>query len=81
MRLAVYGITGWSESRFAHLYDTHERNVRWYFRDRPEDLLVMNVFEGDGWEQLCRFLDRPVPDVPFPNVKPGYQLSEPDPGA
>lgn len=21
---------------------------------------------GDGWEPLCEFLDKPVPDVPFP---------------
>lgn len=23
---------------------------------------------GDGWAPLCAFLDRPVPDVPFPRV-------------
>ncbi len=22
---------------------------------------------GDGWEPLCRFLDVPVPDEPFPH--------------
>ena len=22
----------------------------------------------DGWASLCKFLDRPVPDIPFPNV-------------
>jgi hypothetical protein len=32
----------------------------------PADrLLVFNVAEG--WEPLCRFLDRPVPDTPFPH--------------
>lgn len=31
----------------------------------PADrLLVFNV--ADGWEPLCRFLDVPVPDTPFP---------------
>ncbi len=31
----------------------------------PADrLLVFNV--ADGWEPLCRFLDVPVPDAPFP---------------
>jgi hypothetical protein len=32
-----------------------------------EKLLVYNVKEG--WEPLCRFLDKPVPtDIPFPNL-------------
>jgi len=31
----------------------------------PERLLVYNL--GDGWEPLCRFLSKPVPDTPYPN--------------
>lgn len=32
----------------------------------PEKLLVFDVKEG--WEPLCKFLDLPVPDEPFPQV-------------
>jgi hypothetical protein len=32
----------------------------------PERLLVYRVSEG--WEPLCRFLGRPIPDQPFPNI-------------
>jgi hypothetical protein len=36
-------------------------------RDCPKDKLL--VFEvKDGWEPLCKFLGKPIPDVPFPNV-------------
>ena len=31
---------------------------------RPEQLLFFDV--RDGWEPLCSFLDKPVPDDPFP---------------
>jgi hypothetical protein len=31
----------------------------------PERLLVFDV--ADGWEPLCRFLEVPVPDQPFPH--------------
>lgn len=31
-----------------------------------EDLLVFNVKEG--WEPLCQFLDKPVPEKPFPKI-------------
>lgn len=31
-----------------------------------ERLLVMNLKEG--WQPLCRFLDKPVPEEPFPRL-------------
>jgi len=34
----------------------------------PKDkLLIMNLEHGDGWDELCQFLERPVPDCPFPH--------------
>ncbi len=29
---------------------------------------------SDGWGPLCKFLDVPVPDVPFPNVNDSKQF-------
>lgn len=41
----------------------------------PADrLLVFNVAEG--WEPLCRFLEVPVPDVPFPHTHPKKEFWE-----
>jgi len=31
-----------------------------------EKLLVMNL--SQGWEPLCKFLGKPIPDVPFPRA-------------
>ncbi len=55
-------------------YERHIAEVRSYFADRPEDLLVVNWAKGDGWEQLCRFLGKPVPYAAFPhtNVAPRF---------
>jgi hypothetical protein len=47
-------------------YQNHHKAVKKYFKDRPEDLLIFNVFEGDGWERLCDFLNQPVPSKSFP---------------
>jgi hypothetical protein len=49
------------------IYKKHITGVRDYFRDRPDDLLVMDISKGGEWEPLCRFLGRDVPDVPFPH--------------
>ncbi|MFW6058694.1 MAG: sulfotransferase, partial [Phycisphaeraceae bacterium] len=66
MHVAVYGVYAFERQRFAHVYDQHTRNVLDYFKDRPDDLLVLDVCNGEGWEKLCPFLGLPVPDEPFP---------------
>ncbi|MBU1849695.1 MAG: sulfotransferase family protein [Nanoarchaeota archaeon] len=49
-------------------YYQHHKNVLAYFKNRPHDLLIMNICKGDGWEKLCPFLKREVPNIPFPRV-------------
>lgn len=63
----VYGAVHFSEERFRYVKRLHEELVRNYFADRPDKLLVFDVFAGDSWPELCRFLDLPVPDEPFPH--------------
>ena len=47
-------------------YNNHNKNVIAYFKDKTDQLLVMNISEGDGWEKLCSFLNKPLPKKPFP---------------
>ena len=53
-----------------HLDYKHEKYniVKEYFRNRPDDLLVMNICGGEGWEVLCLFLNKPIPSVSFPKL-------------
>lgn len=46
------------------IFKAHNREVQQVVP--PERLLVYNVKEG--WEPLCRFLQVPVPDAPFPHL-------------
>ena len=48
-------------------YDRHNDAVRAYFRNRPQDLLEICWERGDGWQAICEFLQRPLPDVPIPH--------------
>ena len=48
------------------IYKRHNKAVREYFKDRPEDLLEIDLSKGKQWEQICSFLGRSVPMVPFP---------------
>jgi hypothetical protein len=67
LRAAVYGCYNFDRERFSWVYDQHIEQVKAYFRDRPNDLLIMDICAGDGFEKLARFLDRPVPAEPFPH--------------
>ena len=59
------------ERRRQQIIDEHlerYREVRAYFADRKDDLLIMSITAGEGWEKLCPFLGMPIPEVPFPRV-------------
>lgn len=44
------------EARVRNFFDGHDRSR----------LLELDIFSGDGWEKLCRFIGRPIPGEPFP---------------
>ncbi|HJL17149.1 MAG TPA: sulfotransferase [Sandaracinaceae bacterium LLY-WYZ-13_1] len=67
LRAATYGTYAFEPERFRYVYRKHVEDVRRHFAGRPGKLLELNVVGGDGWEQLCRFVDRPVPRQPFPH--------------
>jgi hypothetical protein len=52
-------------------YESHNADVRAFFASRPADLLVVDWAQGDGWPELCGFLDLPVPSRPFPHANRG----------
>lgn len=67
LRSAVFGCYNFVPERFSWVYDQHIAAVKEYFKDRPDDLLIINVVGGEGFEKLAPFLDRPLPSQPFPH--------------
>lgn len=70
MRQWIYGAgcPAGNEEIYLARYRRHNDEVLAYFADRPEDLLLMDLPAGDGWDKLCAFLGKPVPAVPFPRA-------------
>jgi hypothetical protein len=53
--------------QFEGAFHDHEQRVRRFFADKPADrFLIFNVFEGQGWTELCAFLGKPIPEGDFP---------------
>jgi hypothetical protein len=63
---ALYGGSTFDRERFSRAYDDYQERVRRHFRDRPDDLLTVDICAGAGWEPLCGFLKLPIPKVQFP---------------
>lgn len=70
MREWIYGMGAprGNESIYMKRYLDHNNEVKKYFENRPEDLLVIDLINGDGWDKLCKFLNKDVPKMKFPFI-------------
>lgn len=55
------------EEQYSAAYRRHNEAVREHFAGR-DDFLEFGLTQGDGWEQLCPFLETDVPPRPFPHA-------------
>jgi hypothetical protein len=57
------------EGQYVSFYERHNDAVRRYFQEQgaADQLLEVCWENGDGWNELCRFLGEAVPDVSFPH--------------
>ena len=70
-RKSMYGAR-MPNTSFKGKYVDHWYGVLEYFNNKygwnyDDKLLTVCWERGDGWDKLCEFLDKPVPDIPFPH--------------
>jgi hypothetical protein len=49
-----------------YMYYDKTEEIRNFFKDKPNQFIELKICEGDGWKELCNFLNMPIPDVDFP---------------
>jgi len=76
LRASVYGVLTFNKQRLSNVYDLHHKNVMDYFKDRSEDLLIIDITKGEGWEKLCPFFKKPKLASAFPHVTDEEELIE-----
>ncbi|KAM0798917.1 P-loop containing nucleoside triphosphate hydrolase protein [Usnea florida] len=59
----------------AHSHLLYEKHYSAIASSTPKDRLLYWTF-NDGWEPLCKFLDQPIPDTPFPHLNTARALEE-----
>lgn len=62
------GQTQYFRENTLNTYRNHNQKVIEYFKDRPGDLLIIDFTKGEGWEKLCPFLNKKVPETQFPHA-------------
>lgn len=55
-RIELYGQITFDKDMFATKYDEHDNSVRAYFKEREQDLLIINICAGDKLEKLLSFI-------------------------
>lgn len=57
-----------SESDWSKEWDKHHEEVIEYFKNRPEDFLIVDIPSGDGYNKLCPFLGKELLGRKFPRL-------------
>ena len=73
MQRWIYGVgfPKGNEQKFLERYRKHNSDVLDYFRDRPNDLLVLDIETDELWKSICEFLSLEVPLAAFPHANKG----------
>ena len=67
-RIRIHSCLYAKYSTWIEAYDAHDKRVRSFFENKPpKRFSEINIPSGEGWRELCNFLDRPVPNQSFPH--------------
>lgn len=58
LRVWMYGVDKYSgnEDAIRQVYENKNDEIIEYFKDRPDDFMILDLEEGDGWYKLVNFL-------------------------
>jgi len=67
LRTKLYGNEFFDRESYLEGFVLHHTDVAQYFIDRPNNLLIMNIGRGDGYNVLCPFLGKKIIKRKFPH--------------
>jgi hypothetical protein len=57
----LYGSRVFNRRKFRKGFVKHYYDVKKYFKDRPDDLFIMDFGKTNRWKEVCDFLGKPIP--------------------
>lgn len=58
----------YNREMYMQRYEEHNKEIKEYFKDRPDDLLVLNIAEPDAMQRLLVFLGYPYTGQKMPHL-------------
>jgi hypothetical protein len=65
---AEHGSPIGNEEEYLKRYQKHNNGVLAYFKDRPDDLLVLSLKDEDKMARIADFIGEPIPDAAYPHL-------------
>ncbi len=66
-----YGVVEFDKEIFTRFYNKYNHDVKEYFKNRPNNLIILNIVGGEGYEKLCPFLCKKILKKSFPHKNIG----------
>ena len=66
-----------NHKNYEDAYNAYDQRVRTFFRDKPKDRFLECDVAAGGWDELCKFVGKERPSVPFPWLNQGREKAEP----
>ncbi len=66
VRMSMYGVLHYDEAAYTRTWKRHHENVEKHFKNRLDDLLILDLGNEDKWGVICAFLGKDVPKIPYP---------------
>jgi hypothetical protein len=69
-RKMIYGYSMPQKYKSEHInfYNLHNESARDFFINQDDRFKEICFENGEGWEKLCGFLNKEVPETPFPHL-------------
>lgn len=55
--------------QYIKTYEKRIADIKEFFADKPNSLLILDVNSKDKWSPLCEFIGEPIPKVDYPHEK------------
>jgi len=61
------------KDQYIQIYEKRNQDIVEFFADKPGSLLVVD-WNKHGWQEICSFLDKEIPNIKFPHANRGRNL-------
>ena len=66
LTIQCYGQWEFESAVWSNVYRRHLQSVVEYFQHKRSQLLILDICGGQGWQELCSFLNCKAPNIAFP---------------